>query len=61
MNQIEVLKIVVNDHIYAEYGLEKEIILKAIEMHKIYDDNNFNLILEKLSEYQSLNDSFLNI
>jgi len=54
------MKIIVNDHIYSEYGLEKEIINKAIEIHNIKDDQNFQDIMDKLAEYQA-NDTFLNI
>jgi len=55
------MKIIVNDHIYAEYGLEKEIIHKAIEIYKIYEDPCFKILVDALAEYQNLNDSFLNI
>ncbi len=55
------LKIVVNDYLYAEYGLEKEIVNKAAEKYNIAEDKNFEDILEYLAEYKNPHDSFLKI
>jgi len=47
--------------VYVEYGLEREVINKAVEDYKVYDDKNFKNIVEQLEEYHGLNHSFLNI
>lgn len=61
MTKNEVKKVIVNDYVYAEYGLEKEIINKAIENFRIYEDETFKSLLDSLSEYHNTNDSFLSI
>jgi len=55
------MRIIVNDYVYVEYGLEKEVINKAIEDYKVHNDPNFNGIIGSLEELHDLNHSFLNI
>jgi len=65
----EVLKIIVNDYVYAEYGFEKEIIYKAINVHNIsFDEESetclspeFKRIVDKLADYHCFDESFLEI
>lgn len=55
------MKIIVNDYVYVEFGLEREIVSKAIDEYKIYDDPLFQDLIEKLEDLHGLNHSFLNI
>ena len=55
------MRIIVNDYVYVEYGLEKEVINKAIEDYNVHDDPNFKVIIDSLEELHDLNHSFLNI
>ena len=49
----------VTDHVYLEYGLDREAIKAAIKKHNVYDDNNFENVIVKLEKFQ--NNSFINI
>ena len=35
------MKIIVNDYVYVEYGLEREIVNKALDEYKVFDDPYF--------------------
>ena len=55
------MKIIVNDYVYVEYGLEREIVNKALDEYKVFDDPYFKNVIDSLEEYHGLNHSFLNI
>ena len=47
------------DHIYIEYGFDKEAIRAAMIKHNVSDDKSFEMIIDKLEKYHD--NSFLNI
>lgn len=55
----EVLEIIVTDHIYYEYGFDKEAIRAAIEKHQIDSDKSFDELIEELDKFRD--NSFLNM
>jgi hypothetical protein len=49
----------VTDHVYLEFGLDREAIKAAIKKHNVYQDYNFENVIVKLENFQ--NNSFINI
>lgn len=49
----------VTDHVYLEFGLDREAIKAALKLYSIYEDEEFTKVKEKLENFQ--NDSFINI
>ena len=49
----------VTDHVYLEYGLDREAIKAALKKFSIYQDEEFSKVRQKLENFQ--NNSFINI
>ena len=49
----------VTDHVYLEFGLDREAIKAALKKYSLNEDEEFTKIKEKLDNFQ--NDSFINI
>lgn len=49
----------VTDHVYLEFGLDREAIKAAIKKHNVSQDYNFENVIVKLENFQ--NNSFINI
>jgi hypothetical protein len=49
----------VTDHVYLEFGLDREAIKAALKKYSIYEDEEFARVKEKLENFQ--NNSFINI
>jgi hypothetical protein len=54
-----VIEIIVTDHVYQEFGLDREAIKAAIKKHKVNEDLEFENVVDKLENFQ--NNSFINI
>jgi len=57
--EIDLVEIMVTDHVYLEYGLDREAIKAAIKKFSLYQDDEFIKVKSKLENFQ--NNSFINI
>jgi hypothetical protein len=56
----DIIEIMVTDHVYIEYGYDRETIRAAIMKSNIQDDPEFEEIIKRMDSLQP-NTSFLNI